>query len=99
MEMLLKSAEANSPVRMVKSTFQSDGNQQMQKIVAQEARVSSLAILSDVEIQQNTSRDVLAVRSLLEDLNKPINRLVDQATTYAKTLEENQYLEVLVGCR
>lgn len=61
---------------MVKSAFQSDEDQQMQKIVAQEAKVSSLAILSDAEIQQDSSRDVLAVRSLLEDLEKPINRLV-----------------------
>jgi hypothetical protein len=36
---------------MVKRAFRSDEDQQMQKIVAQEARVSSLAILSDTEIQ------------------------------------------------
>lgn len=80
---------------MVKSSFQSDEDQQMQKIVAQEAKVSSLAILSDAKIQQDTSTDVLAVRTLLQELEKPINRIVDQATVYAKTLEKNQYREVL----
>lgn len=79
----------------MKSSFHSDEDQQIEKIVAQEAKVSSLAILSDAKIQQDTSTAVLAVRTLLQELEKPINRIVDQAAVYAKTLEENQYREVL----
>lgn len=79
----------------MKSSFQSDEDQQIKKIIAQEAKVSSLAILFDAKIQQDTSTAVLAVRTLLQELDKPINRIVDQAAVYAKTLEENQYHAVL----
>jgi Cdc6-like AAA superfamily ATPase len=82
---LTKLLKLTLSVRMVKSSFQYDEDQQMRKIVAQEAKVSSLAILSDAKIQQDTSKD----------LEKPMNRLVDQAAVGAKTLEENQYREVL----
>ena len=76
----------------MKSAFQSDEDRQMQKIVAQSAKISSLAVLSDTEIQRDNNT---TVHSLLKDLEKPINRLVDQAAVYAKVLEENKYREVL----
>lgn len=95
MNVLDQPLKLNLPIRMVKSAFQTDEDQQMQKIVAQEARIPKLAALSDAEDQQDTSRDVRAARSLLEDLEKPIHRLSDQAALYAKTLEEQRYLEIL----
>ena len=94
--MLDKAPRLNLSIRTVKTAFQFSEDQQMRKIVAQEAKVSSLAILSDAEVQQGTSKDVLAVRSLLKDFERPINRLADQTTSYAKTLEENQHREVLL---
>ena len=67
----------------------------MQKIVAQEAKVLNLAKLADAETQQDTNKNVVAVRHLLEAMNNPISRLVDQATISTKTLQENKYLELL----
>ena len=67
----------------------------MQKSKAQDSKVSDLAVLSRLEIQPKTSCDILAVRNLLEGLEAPINRLIDQAAVYARTLEQNRYLEIL----
>ena len=77
---------------MLKSVFQSNEDQQIQKIVAQSAKISSLATLLDAQVQQETN---IAVRSLLQDFEKPISRLVDQATVYAKTLQEHRYHDIL----
>ena len=77
---------------MLKSAFQSNEDQQIQRIVAQSANISSLAALSDLEVQQDTNT---AVRNLLKDLEKPISRLIGQAAVYAKTLQEHRYREIL----
>lgn len=67
----------------------------MEKILAQKAKVSNLANLVNTEIQQNVDQNVVAVRHILEALDNPIKRLVDQATMSTKTLQEHEYLELL----
>ena len=79
----------------MKSTFRAEEDHQMQKIVDQEAKLSALARLVDAEIQQETGKTVTALRTLLEALENPINRLVDQATISLRTLEEKKYLDLL----
>ena len=79
----------------MKSAFQAAEDDQMQKILAQEAKVSNLAKLADAEIQRDTDKSIAAVRHILEALDDPIKRLVDQATVSAKTLEKHKYLELL----
>lgn len=79
----------------MKSASQPEEDYQMQKIVAQEAKLSNLAKLVNAEIDQDTSKSVAAVRNLLEGLRTPINRLANQATLSTQTLQENQYLKLL----
>ncbi|KAL8707486.1 MAG: hypothetical protein Q9225_007745, partial [Loekoesia sp. 1 TL-2023] len=81
--------------RVVKSALGPSEENQMQHIAAQEAKVSALARLFDAEVAKDTSQSVAAVRSLLENLEAPINRLADQAIMSIKALEEHKYLELL----
>lgn len=67
----------------------------MQNISTQEDKISALARLADVEIQQSTEHSVENVRRLLEALNSPINRLQDQASAATKILEEARYQSLL----
>lgn len=68
----------------MKSAFQIDEDKQVEKIRNKEAKVSAIAMLSDAE--------VLNQLWLLEN---PINRLLDQASVQAKTIEEARYREIL----
>jgi len=77
----------NVPVRMLKSAliaFQTDEDQQLQKIASQDAKVSAIATLSDAETLNR-----------LRDLEQPIHRIADKAATYAKSLEDARYREIL----
>ena len=77
----------NIPVRMLKSAlvaFQTDENQQLQKIAAQDAKVSTIATLSDADTLNR-----------LRVLEQPIHRIADQAAIYAKALEDARYREIL----
>lgn len=67
----------------------------MRKIVAQEVKIPELARLTDAEALRHTSDGVMAVHNLLQTLNRPISRLTDQATISVRTLQENNYLNLL----
>lgn len=72
------------PVRMLKSAFQTDEDQQMQKIASHDAKVSAIASLSDAETLNR-----------LRDLEQPIQRIADHTATYAKSLEDARYRLIL----
>ncbi|KAL8992531.1 MAG: hypothetical protein Q9169_007030 [Polycauliona sp. 2 TL-2023] len=73
--------------RMLKSAltaFESDENQQLERIISQDAKVSAIATLSDAEILNR-----------LQWLERPVHRIADQAVKYAETLEGMRYREIM----
>jgi hypothetical protein len=71
-------------LKSVLVAFQTDEDQQLQKIASQDAKVSRIATLSDAETLNR-----------LQDLEQPIHRIADQTATYAKSLEDARYREIL----
>ncbi|KAL8753191.1 MAG: hypothetical protein Q9184_005493 [Pyrenodesmia sp. 2 TL-2023] len=74
-------------VRMLKSTmasFQTDEDQQLQQIASQDAKISTMAVLSDAE-----------TLNLIGDLKQPFHRIADQAAEYAEALEHTRYRRIL----
>ncbi|KAL8904079.1 MAG: hypothetical protein Q9207_003506 [Kuettlingeria erythrocarpa] len=61
-----------------------DEDQQLQQIASQDAKICTMAILSDAE-----------TLNLIRDLEQPIHRVADQAAKYAETLEDARYREIL----
>ncbi|KAL8787748.1 MAG: hypothetical protein Q9213_002068 [Squamulea squamosa] len=76
-----------TPVRALKSvliTFQTDEDQQLQRIASQDAKLSAVAILSDAEILNR-----------LQVLEGPVHRIADQTAKYTETLKDTRYREIL----
>lgn len=71
-------------MKSVVAAFEIDEEQQMQNITTQEKKISALAALSDADLLNR-----------LKGFEQPILRLVDQAATYEKQLEDNRYREIL----
>ncbi|KAL9633768.1 MAG: hypothetical protein Q9204_003260 [Flavoplaca sp. TL-2023a] len=73
--------------RMLKSAltaFETDADQQMEKITSQDAKVSAIARLSDAEILNR-----------LQWLERPVHRTAHQDGKYAETLEDIRYREIM----
>lgn len=66
------------------AAFRTDEDQQLQKIAAQDAKVSAIATLSDADTLNR-----------LRVSEQPIHRIADQAALYAKSLEDARYREIL----
>lgn len=76
-----------TPVRALKSVliaFQTDEDQQLQRIASQDAKLSAVAILSDAEILNR-----------LQVLEGPVHRIADQTAKYTETLKDIRYREIL----
>ena len=71
-------------VRVVKSAFQIDQDRLLQDIKDQESRVAAIALLSDA-----------AFLNRLQNLERPINRIADQAAVYEKAQKEECYRGIL----
>ncbi|KAI9655980.1 MAG: hypothetical protein M1821_005041 [Bathelium mastoideum] len=82
-------------VRLLKSAFQSTEDGQLRNIDASEARVLRFIKLVDTELQLGIAKEVNSVHHLLQTLEAPIARLVDQAFLFEKTLNERKYLDIL----
>ncbi|KAI9684613.1 MAG: hypothetical protein M1822_005701 [Bathelium mastoideum] len=77
------------------SAFHSAEDDQLQNIDASEAKVLRFIRLVDTELQLGTAKEVNSVHHLLQSLEAPIARLVDQAFLFEKTLNERKYLDIL----
>ncbi|KAL8833023.1 MAG: hypothetical protein Q9170_004569 [Blastenia crenularia] len=71
-------------VWMLKSTLVTFQNDQLQKIAAQDAKVSAMAVLSDAE-----------TLNFIRDLGRPVHRIASQAAQYAESLEDTRYRKIL----
>ena len=69
---------------MLQSLFRFEEDKQMQRVEAQEARVSANTSLSDA-----------ALLNQLRELETPITRIADQMNIYQKVQEETRYREIL----
>ena len=82
-------------MRVVKSPTFSFSGSRLRKIAAHESRLSDLARLFDAEVVQGTDESVVAIRGLLESLERPIYRLANQSTMSLKSLESERFLKLL----
>lgn len=80
------------PVRMVKSIFQSSQNDEIDQITKSDEGALKLTRMVDSQAQQQVSLQVSEIRSIVETLQNPIRRLVDESTIYAKTIEEARFV-------
>ena len=71
-------------MRIVKSAFQVDQDKYLQSIRDQESKVAAIASLSDATLLNR-----------LHELERPINRIADQAAVYERTQKEERYREIL----
>ncbi|KAL2010914.1 hypothetical protein VTN00DRAFT_3632 [Thermoascus crustaceus] len=85
----------SATARLVKSVFQTSQNGELKTIAELDAEVEKLARISDAQVQLQIQDGVHKTRTILEFIQSPLSRVVDASTIYAKTVEEQQFQELL----
>ncbi|KAJ5497119.1 hypothetical protein N7463_009106 [Penicillium fimorum] len=85
----------STPTRTIKSIFRSSQDDQIDRMVKEDEEVLKLAQIVDSHLQQQTIVQVTDIRTIVETLQRPIQRLVDESTIYAKVLEQEKFLKIL----
>lgn len=74
-----------TPVRAVKSIFRSSQDDCIDRIAKGDEEVIKLAHIVDSQLLQQSSVQVSYIRSIVETLHRPIQRLVGESAIYAKS--------------
>ncbi|KAJ5701694.1 hypothetical protein N7488_009242 [Penicillium malachiteum] len=85
----------STPICMVKSIFQSSQNDEIDQITKADKEVLKFALMVDSQIQQHTSTQVNEIRRIVETLQSPISRLVDESVIYTKTVRQERFISIL----
>ncbi|KAJ9273834.1 hypothetical protein DTO212C5_113 [Paecilomyces variotii] len=85
----------STPLRMIKSIFQSSQDEQVDQIAEADEEVFKLAQMVDSHVQQQMSSQVENILGIVETLQRPICRLVDESEIYAKKLDRENFLKIL----
>jgi hypothetical protein len=81
--------------RLVKSAFQTSQNDELEKIAELDTEVEKLARISDAQVQLQIRDDIRKTQTILDFMQTPLSRAADASTIYAKTVEEQQFRELL----
>ncbi|GKZ48065.1 hypothetical protein AbraIFM66951_011816 [Aspergillus brasiliensis] len=84
-----------TPIRMVKSIFQSSQNAEVDRITKADEEVLKFALMVDSQTHRQTSAQVNDIRGIVETLQSPVWRLVDESAIYAKTVEQGRFVDIL----
>lgn len=80
---------------MLKGAFQSCQDDDLKVITELDIEVDRLARLADAQNQQDVQSDVQGLRAIVESLQGPVKRLVDESTVYTKKMHKQEFHDFL----
>jgi N-terminal domain of NWD NACHT-NTPase/AAA domain len=84
-----------TPLRVIKSIFQSSQDEAINQIAKADEEAHKLSSLVDSQVQQRMSLQVGNIHKIVETLQSPVCRLVEESKICAKKLVEADFLKVL----
>lgn len=81
--------------RLVNSVFQTSQNEELEKIAELDTEVDRLTRISDAEVQLQIQDDMHKTQTIPKSIQTPFSRVVDASTIYAKSVEEQQFRQLL----
>lgn len=88
-------AELTISVRLAKSIIKFSEDEHMAKITVLDGQISKLIEVFNVDLQIGSAKELATMHGLLTSLDKPIQRLVDDSTISAQSLQESHHLQLL----